>query len=91
MFSLCPDVCPAVPLFHANIDIFFTSHEYQTDFNEIWWIATPTDELTSFWVKIYHGQNDPTKFELMSNQCCHIATWLESPLHTCSGGGIISG
>ena len=44
--SRCPDVCPIVPMFHANIGVYFASHKYGTDFSEICGRITATNSWT---------------------------------------------
>ena len=66
-------------------------------------VITTAYGLITFWAKLYQEQGTryDRKFESTSNRCCHVASdkfhsaWhaasagLESPSHTCGGGGIL--
>ena len=89
---------------HGNICIFFASHEYWTDFDEIWGGNAYHQQIN--WLRFYQGQGSKigqkiridVKPVLPRSEWLHrfhstqwhvAAAELASPLHTCSGGGII--
>ena len=90
MFSLCPVALMSIPvscacqhqhfLLSTNTEQilmkFMTGNHYH---------QAPTDELITFWAKLYQGKGagDDRKLELTSNWCCHVLSDFTAHIAKC--------